>query len=105
MHLSPKNAASMSESSESELFTGVTSQKDNLSPILCCKNKLAMSFQLGPFNAHYILLFAGCPAVSSIPVTGIKIYSRTTGLSNPNFGYSGACLSLRLQSDLWILIR
>ena len=40
MHLSSKNAASMSESSESELFTGVTSQKEYLSPVLCCKNKL-----------------------------------------------------------------
>ena len=42
MHPSSINAASMSEGSESELFTGVTAQKDNLSPVLCCKNKLAV---------------------------------------------------------------
>ena len=42
MHLRSKNAASMSESSESELFTDATSQKDNLSPVSCCKNKLAV---------------------------------------------------------------
>ena len=56
MHLSSKNAASMSESSESELFTGVRSQKDNLSPVLCCKNKLAVIVNPAVNSIYYCYL-------------------------------------------------